>query len=213
MKLYSLLLAVLGAAACLPATNSVGNADATDSTTDSTTGTVAQTEGTTATGEPPCNPDEPVGGGVYLCGGPGHQHQKEPATCELAEPRPCETPGEAGNCMADADCEGAELCEQHEDVDFGSYCRCEPPTCETTADCGPDSSCHCGANPSGSCVPSNCATDEDCDGQLCAVSLDACGVQGLFCTTDEDLCDGNEFACVYVPENGRWEPSGAIGCP
>jgi hypothetical protein len=45
------------------------------------------------------------------------------------------------------------------------------------------------------------------------VAFDACGVQGLFCTTPDDLCDGHEFPCVFVPENGRWEPVGAIGCP
>lgn len=221
MKHYLPLLAVLVACACLPVTKSVGDANATetggtdtDTETDTTTGDGTQTDATTDTGGPVCASDEPVGGGVYFCGGIGFDHQKEPAMCGLAAPRPCENPGEGSNCTADADCGGDSLCKQHDDVDFGSYCRCGPPPCETAADCGSGTTCYCGSSTNGACLPSNCATDEDCDGMLCAVSVDACGVHGLYCTTAEDLCVGNsDWPCTYVPENGRWEPIGAIGCP
>ncbi|PCC71635.1 hypothetical protein SAMN02745121_01178 [Nannocystis exedens] len=192
---------LLGAGACTPPRGDLG--DYSESDSEAATSEDAE--------EALCVPDEPLDYGRYRCGEGGHEHQREPALCQLAAANPCTTPGEGSTCSEDADC-GGGTCEQREDVDLGVFCECLPPSCEATEDCAAGTSCYCTWNGSGRCMPSNCATDEDCGGAVCAVSQDACGVHGLFCTTPEDLCDG-EFGCIYVAENARWEEVGAVGCP
>lgn len=211
---HPLAFLLLAGTACVPGSIKVGeDTEGTASGSGSTAATDSdgETVTTTDTTAAMCVPDEPIEYGRYRCGEAGHEHQKDPALCQLAVPRPCTDPGEGSSCTQNADC-GGGTCEQREDVDFGSYCYCAPPTCETTAACGDGNSCYCTFDGSGRCMPSNCATDADCGAELCAISQDACGVLGLFCTTPEDLCDG-EFACVYVQDAARWEPVGALGCP
>lgn len=202
-----------------PNDESPTSSGSTDSSSGTDSSTSAETSTTEETGAPACADDEEVGGGVYRCGDSGREHQKEPASCELLVPMPCmdtsgtDPFGQPSTCQTDLDCGGSvhATCQQFASADFGSYCGCVP-RCETSSDCDAGSTCHCGDLPHGECRPSNCATDSDCGDELCAVSWDACGIHGLYCTTPEDECEG-EFGCIYDTDAGKWVEGGADGCP
>lgn len=88
--------------------------------------------------------------------------------------------------------------------------------CTSDEDCRSDELCHCGREGSGNtCVPAGCRTNADCDGKLCVLSQDACGVHGYYCETEEDRCVAGaaETGCVYWESRKHWDRGGAIGCP
>lgn len=234
MKTERMRFAVIALAlgACLPASKGVGDAATTD---DGGTTLPSDTHGPTSTGEatgaseaatttgapvPTCDDDHAIGGGLWQCS-EGRRHQRDPAVCEPAASEACTQPGPPPEveyvgtpCEGDDDCAGSkwgDRCTQRHSADFGDFCECGRRVCTTTADCNADESCVC-PDQGGSCLPANCTTDADCGDQLCALSEDACGRHGLFCTTTGDTCLGGAQGCIFVPENGHWEP-GAIGCP
>jgi hypothetical protein len=163
-----------------------------------------------------CESDEPIGGGAYLCDESQHEHQREDAACEVQELPPCTMPDEFARCSSDAQCGEGELCVQSDPMadDAPPSCDCLPSPCAAADDCTASTTCYCGMNARGECVDAGCQIDADCGSYLCAASKDACGVHGLHCTTPDDLCDpATAWPCTFIPETGRWENSGAIGCP
>jgi len=124
-----------------------------------------------------------------------------------------------------ADCGVGETC-------VGGFpeqgCRCLA-LCSSDDDCAPTQACLCvsGAIPTGSgavmqyyqrfpsCVPAECRTDEDCEGELrCGVSADCCGyVEGLFCQREAVECEaGHDGWCRFDDDLCDWRVEEACAC-
>ncbi len=218
MKTWRLALLPLALCACTPASKEVGDTPDSDGQTETSaadTGPGDDDPGTSGSGGEPlmCTDDTPIGGGAWLCDDNGHEHQRDPAQCTAVPPLACTDPGDG--CTSDDECGPGNVCTQLSDDEVGPepLCGCRPAPCSADADCPDAFSCYCGMNARGLCVPSNCTTDADCPGQLCAASQDACGVDGVYCTSPADECDGTVFPCVFSEEAGHFIESGALGCP
>lgn len=136
--------------------------------------------------------------------------------------QPCSRPDPDFGCQSDAECDEYPngSCA---DVSGGCFCRY---VCTTDSDCGDGNACICASRwaeghrnesgPFGSydpCVPAQCHTDADCGDLRCGVSIGGCWqVEGLYCHTPEDVCEGHQDCrdldlgnrCAYSPEEKRW---------
>jgi len=138
----------------------------------------------------------------------------EPWTCDTCGPCPedevChKTPGGSCACQrlcgGDADCLDAETCacafRAPPEVSYGGY--------------GFVSSIP-------RCRPGDCRTDADCEGGRCGVSVGVCGgIEGFWCHTAEDECEGPEQCtamdpllqrCAFDKDDGRWVCAGYALC-
>jgi hypothetical protein len=205
--------------ACTPPTEEVGDAPDTETDTTATATATASTgassgdETAADTGVASCEGDAPVGGGAWQCPDNERTHQRDPAQCDAIDWPACTDPG--GGCATDDDCSPGRVCAQLSDEQAGDMplCGCLERPCTIADDCPDDFTCFCGSGSRGSCEPANCETDADCGGELCATSVDACGVGGLYCTSPADECDGGTYGCVWEVEVGHFVEGGAIGCP
>jgi hypothetical protein len=95
--------------------------------------------------------------------------------------------------------------------------------CVEDADCEAGFVCSCtsGASPTGGeCVPSDCTTDADCGGSLCASARQMCGElrfacqsQADECASDEDCSSAGHGICTIGVEGHRECFGGACGRP
>ena len=149
---------------------------------------------------PPTTTARPAGGTTSIvapkpepfveCDG-GWRHRPVAQECPSRVPRTEEIPASGGmdGCTSDADC------------DAESYGWCATATvgasesnyclygCVSDDDCAEGTICQC-ADPVGQCVPSDCTTDADCNGLLCASYVDnpGCNFPAFACQTPEDEC-------------------------
>jgi hypothetical protein len=111
------------------------------------------------------------------------------------------------------------------ELEFG-YCSYGPtgPQCKSgcieDADCPSGSICSCsnGNSPTGGeCVASDCTTDADCGGGLCATTREMCGELRFACQSDADECmadsDCENGICSLGAEGHRNCFQGACGRP
>ena len=155
------------------------------------------------------------GGGPEVGWRPGSD-RPGPSTCspEIPQP-PCTDPGvDATSCHADGDCIDGEYGECVQAIGMiGNYCKCEY-ACSTNADCERGERCVCadalrGHFEHSACVPAECASGDDCESGVCALSLffNGCSHEAVFacrgaadeCASDAD-CAGR--SCAY--DDGAW---------
>ena len=138
--------------------------------------------------------------------------------CDSSLPRPDTTCGTgSGACSTDADC----TAEPHgyctttgEDLS----CHCEYG-CLQDSDCGPGQVCYCRNYLIGTCLPSNCVSDADCESGYHCASYEGfiCGsVEGFACQSPGDECtdesDCEPFGgCQLGESNAR--VCGSCGIP
>jgi hypothetical protein len=127
--------------------------------------------------------------GFVACDG-GWVHREQQADCPSQLPRAEGVGVVESGCTSDADCtehpEGwcyradpnPSVCGAPSGRFVG---RCDYG-CVRDEDCAPGTICMCGAS-TGECVPSDCITDADCSGLLCASSN-----SGFACQTASDEC-------------------------
>lgn len=149
------------------------------------------------------SPDSLVSSGLTLCmAGILHRHtavacqfKLEPSICSSCDHACTDFP--AGACHL-----------------FDSGCDCAYP-CAVDSDCGTDAVCLCASGRElneqtypvidvSQCVTSNCNSDEDCGGFLCAASRDICRyrVLGLFCHSESDECL-SDLDCIDLGQGDR----------
>ncbi|MEE9384357.1 MAG: hypothetical protein V3V08_13215 [Nannocystaceae bacterium] len=163
----------------------------------------------TGTGEP--------SGFVRCSDGIVHRVEVVPSTDPTSHDSPCVDPGEAPGCLANSDCtlDPYGMCLQRNDVspshDPQAYCFCDYG-CRSDDDCGlPGYICapFGVVVERGRCIPSNCASDDQCDSRMCAMTFplpeDVCfgtpPFEGgeLVCMTGEDECRLDE-ECAPDPD-------------
>ena len=110
----------------------------------------------------------------------------------------CLEPLEGSTCTEDADCVEHAFGTCREAITCGftaGQCGCVYG-CETDLDCGEGQLCLCAGEGNGrsQCVPTGCATDDDCGGSACAAStdpFDAPNIARFACHAGGDLCCSN----------------------
>lgn len=143
----------------------------------------------------------------------GLVHRVRALACENTLPRSGFNFGELTNsvCDTDGDCAALKFgyCDAVDVRNGPSTSKCFSG-CVEDADCDAGQICHCGSG-IGNCVAATCATDADCDGELCALveDLDRCDDRSrhsrqFACTTPADACVFSKDCASYrcVVENG-----------
>lgn len=77
--------------------------------------------------------------------------------------------------------------------------------CARDSDCGEEGACLCDVlNGSSRCVRAQCRTDEDCGTAFCALAQHACGIDGFFCGSPDDLCVAGAWPCTFDLAQGHF---------
>jgi hypothetical protein len=123
----------------------------------------------------------------------GWRHRPVAQECPSQLPRNDEIPagGGADGCTSDADCSErphgwCATARELNSQDNNNRCSYG---CVSDADCADGTICECGSL-IGKCVQSDCTTDADCYGLLCASYIDSpgCNFPAFACQTPEDKC-------------------------
>jgi len=129
----------------------------------------------------------------------GYSHRPQAVRCQPPSSVGADAaPGEGIAPPEPQSCNGADcslLPNGYCDVASGYYAL---PVCKSgcfeDSDCEAGSVCSCtsGASPTGGeCVKSDCTTDDDCGGSLCASARQTCGEPRFACQTEADQCQSD----------------------
>lgn len=219
--------------------STTGGTGATTGASGSTTGEPGTTTGGSGstTGEPSTTTGDPDSSGTTTTCEPSAD---EPV-CSAIPVTPGGDRGCGGEELSIAGCDqlaGYEVCPNlavHRHT-AGIPCAdvvdvCDPRfTCNTDEDCDPGQACLCEVawgddrpDPvpfvvwwGSACVYAECRTDADCPfGMRCGVDITCGSVDGLFCHTPEDGCEGDgdcPEVCSYSHLEKRWFCSNVVFC-
>ncbi|TPV95254.1 MAG: hypothetical protein B7733_10890 [Myxococcales bacterium FL481] len=136
-----------------------------------------------------------------------HRAEAVPVDMPTFHTSPCVDPGQDPGCLSDDDCtlDPYGMCLQRNDVspshDPTAYCFCDYG-CRSDADCSLEGYVCAPVGvvaERGRCIPGGCVSDEDCDSQMCALTL----------AMPEDVCfgtpphDGGELLCKSSEDECR----------
>lgn len=207
----SLLVTLLAAAGCSPASTAGPNGTSSVVVPPETSSRPATTGAATLP-----KPSPSVLGWVTEPN--GATHRAGAAACGTAiKGEACRGDEKRFSCKSDADCKDGPHGRCMTGVgQVGTYCGCEY-ACASDSECKADEACVCAdAGPEmkdvghSVCAPARCRADADCaDTKKCGLSVhfNGCGTEvGLACRQGNDACQSNAD-CSKNPAGGRGEPS------